>query len=101
LTATTSATATTGRGTAATAFGFSRSGLSFSLRTSSSWQFYGLGTLSRSRGLYGDRATREIYVVSLGPVLIDALLIGNVTSVANLLTTRAQVGVVALVADSD
>ncbi len=58
---------------------------------------HGLRARSRSRGLNGDVAAREVYVVSRGRVLGDTLLVGNVAGVGDLLSRWTHIDVVARV----
>src|SRR5918911_2248723 len=58
---------------------------------------HGLRALCRSRGGHGKLAAREVYVASVGRVLGDTLLVGNVAGLSNLLNRRAHVDVVARV----
>ena len=60
-----------------------------------------LCALDANRAVYGDRAAREVCVVSRRVVLGNALLVGGIAGVDDLLTRRADVGVVSGVVDRE
>ena len=57
-------------------------------------------TRSRSRGVYVDRAARGVYILRIGVVLGNTLLISNVTGVNNLLGGWAGIDVITTVAEA-
>lgn len=60
----------------------------------------GLCARTVNRAVYNDRATREVYIVGVGIVLGDALLVSNVAGVGDLLHRRTGIDVAAAVAET-
>jgi hypothetical protein len=52
----------------------------------------------RDRGSYADRAAGEVYVASIGIVLGNTLLVGDVAGIGHLLSGRAGIDVITTVA---
>ena len=71
-----------------------------SLLSSASGLVERLVTCRRNRGSYADLAAREVYVIRLGVVLGNTLLVGDIAAVNNLLSSWAGIDVIASVAEA-